>query len=429
MVAAAPSGGDGVAVASPAAPSRDVSSEVTGLAEALARAETGEDAADACLSLFNCLQEDAHSLHVSAAVGEQAQLAVLVALRAHPSYAGMQETGCGALKALHDHARVLPSCHDAALAAMRAHPTSQHVQFHAVGALQTVWLNGDAALQRAIVDAGASEAVVAAMRSDASFALLQARGCWMLRRMRGRLPGDGAGVADGVLDAILAALRAHMADCTTEVVPGALAALHDVVNGHAALGLQATDAGAIPLVLAAMRAHAAVLSVQDWGISVLCCMSRAHAPAQTIMADAGAVAVALAVLATADARMQHQSLVLLMSPLLVNSMGAAESSRVLRAVADVLSTRPDDMWLQHAGMTVLIALANACHITPSSAGVDDMLYVAAAALAAACRGVRTNEALHSESASSAASVCCWCTDDTDTDTSQRAIDACHAGAM
>jgi hypothetical protein len=322
-----------------------MSSDVAAFAAALPGAKSSKDAAGACEALASFFWTDVRSLHVSAAAGEQAQLAVLAAMHAHVLHAGMQEKGCCLLMVLHTFVRELPSCHDAALEVLRAHPTEPLVQFRALDLLCALLSHDDAARQRAIVDAGASEAAVAAMRSHLSFARVQKMGCLLLRRTRGRLPGDGAGgvgagVADGAMDVVLAALRARTAADTLDLVSTALTALCEFVDGDEASALQAVAAGAIPLVLAAMHAHVPEFFVQDCGSTVLCHLANAHASTHIKLADAGAAGILLAAMEThiCHAALQHRGCSFMTLPPVVGSMSADDSSRALRVVSAALRT-------------------------------------------------------------------------------------------
>jgi hypothetical protein len=250
-----------------------------------------------CDSLAARLRKLSDSVQLSAAAGEQAQLAVLAAMRAHASDATVQGMACSLLTELHTLVPQLPSCHDAALAAIRAHPTEPVLLFRALDLLDALMCSGDAAQKRAVINAGASEAAVAAMRVSGRFMPLKSVGCRVLRRTRGCSSGDGtgacAGVADGVTDVILDALRAYKFYATHEPtdVTVALAALCEIVDGDETLVLRVADGGAIRLVLDIMYTYEPTSSEQTWGCALLWCLASTHSSTHARMVNGHALPV------------------------------------------------------------------------------------------------------------------------------------------
>ena len=160
------------------------------------------------------------------------------------------------------------------VAALRAHVAVARVAEQAFTRLKV--LCEPPGSEQAAAEAGAIEAVVAAMQTHSQVAGVQVPGCRILRNVC--FGSDAAGLARshqaaeaGALEAVLAAMRAHpqMADVQVE----GCSALVNVRNASDAAGLarshRAAEAGALEVLVAAMRAHSQAADVQVVGCSTL----------------------------------------------------------------------------------------------------------------------------------------------------------------
>jgi hypothetical protein len=136
-----------------------------------------------------------------------------------------------------------------AAAMLRAHPAHAPLNTRVLAAVATVDFNFDAGRAAAFADAGLVEAAarVLAAGGEAQNAAIIA----LLHSCHAPPANQARAVAAGVPAALLAALRAHLAD-----VPAALAILqcfHVIVNGCTAAS--ASAAAALPVLVDAMTAH------------------------------------------------------------------------------------------------------------------------------------------------------------------------------
>ena len=201
---------------------------------------------------------------------------------------------------------------EAVLTAMGAHTRLSDVQLDGCDVLATICQQrvGEGALHGAsepqgrahaerAADAGAIEAVAGAMRAHPGSVDVQGLGCRALGRLGGcqshQLAGGRAAALArcrratdaGAFDLVVAAMKGHRSDTLeASVVQGygcfALAILCggytdaavEADRGPGHLPGRAVGAGALKVVVAAMRAHPQVGKVQRWGAFALCGMCR-----------------------------------------------------------------------------------------------------------------------------------------------------------
>ncbi|KAG8462613.1 hypothetical protein KFE25_004589 [Diacronema lutheri] len=174
---------------------------------------------------------------------------------------------------------------EAVVAAMRAHAAHSDVQKWACWALRNICTADDAAgisrAQRA-TEAGALEAVVDAMRAHAAHSRVQVQACWALRNIC--TTDDAAGISRAqratearALEAVVDAMHAHAAH--SDLQKQACWALRNICSGTDAAGparkQRATKAGALEAVVDARRAHAAHSVVQA-GVQEQACWALIH---------------------------------------------------------------------------------------------------------------------------------------------------------
>jgi hypothetical protein len=196
---------------------------------------------------------------------------VVAALRFSYRCARVSDQACIALKALckneaDQQIAVDAGAIDAVLAAMRAH-CHRHgdVSFQACGALYALWRNKS--YQQIAGDAGAIDAVLVAMRAHPGNEIVQDAACWALWSMTSNHEENAAkaGTA-GASEIVVAAMQAHPGNAPVQV--SACAALVGF-TGVASNLVNARAAGAVEAVLAAMQAQPGNSHVQRYGRQVL----------------------------------------------------------------------------------------------------------------------------------------------------------------
>jgi hypothetical protein len=196
------------------------------------------------------------------------------------------------------------------VAAMCAHPGDIDLQRNGCGSLARIQFDTEGAQ----CAAAAAAALVAAMRAHPADVEMHQDACYALMRHSGSAATAvvlAVGNTAGVVRALVAALRAHPGD--ERVQARAFGALEHLCIDDGGRGLmsvrcieEARAAGALDLVLAAMRTHTASVCVQQEACSLLSALL-SRSPAMQSQAGAlGAVAAALAVtqLHAADATIQ-----------------------------------------------------------------------------------------------------------------------------
>ena len=165
------------------------------------------------------------------------------------------------------------------VAALRAQMAVARVAEKACKRLEVLGRLGGGA--QAAGDAGALEAVVAAMRAHSDVADVQVAGCIALCAVSNG--DDAAGLARkqraveaGAIEEVVAALRVHPQVALVQET--GCGALGNVCWGEDAAALsrhqRAAAAGAIEEIVAAMRAHAQVVEVQERGCCTLLILCR-----------------------------------------------------------------------------------------------------------------------------------------------------------
>ncbi len=252
-------------------------------------------------------EDDKFALAVAVAGGLDA---VLEALRAHPTHAGVQEAAFGAL------VRILrppdnrvkagsAGAIEAAVAALRAHPAHTGVQAAACWALRQMTVNDANEIKAG--SAGAIEATVAALRAHPAHAALQEAACAALCNVTGNADNRVKAGSAGAIEAAVAALRAHPAHAGVQ--EAACRALRNITADNAANKVKAGSAGAIEAAVAALRAHPAHAGVQEEACSALRIMTIGNESLAVKAGSAGVIEAAVAALRAhpAHAGVQEQA--------------------------------------------------------------------------------------------------------------------------
>jgi len=208
----------------------------------------------ACATLCNLAAASAVTRKALARQG--AEPAVVAAMCAHPSNAGVACEGCRALRNLALQAEECMSLRadgavDAIVAALRAHAGDAGVAVvgcKALGALAADELDAAFALCRA----GGDAAILAALGVHTDTVEVVLAGCRALQMMAKAEEVSVALVTHGVATSVLAVLRAHP-DSAAIVV--AACSLLDRIGRAACAGDWLLRTGAADVVLAALRAH------------------------------------------------------------------------------------------------------------------------------------------------------------------------------
>jgi hypothetical protein len=188
---------------------------------------------------------------------------------AHAGHAGVQATTCAVLLLLfinpaHAHAAVGAGAIETLTAAMRLHAQSGKLQMYACGSLSRIMSHG---YHVRISRAGAVELLVAALRTHAADEPTCSPVLHLLRDLTGTAAASEVGHADGVaaFHAATQAMRTHAASMRVQKSGcGALRSL--CLDGVATATLAA---GALDVVVAALRRHGAVDDVLIPGYAAL----------------------------------------------------------------------------------------------------------------------------------------------------------------
>ena len=156
---------------------------------------------------------------------------------------------------------------EAVVAALTAHGADPTVQAVGCRTLVELGANRDGYSKLRAASAGAVEAVVAALRAHGANAAVQEHGCAALVIICGNVDNNTVKArAAGAIEAVVAALRAHGANAAVqEHACDALFTLcyHDYDDGIKASAVEAVEAtGAVEAVVSALRAHGAHAPVQ-----------------------------------------------------------------------------------------------------------------------------------------------------------------------
>eukprot|EP00316_Scyphosphaera_apsteinii_P000947 CAMPEP_0119320414 /NCGR_PEP_ID=MMETSP1333-20130426/52395_1 /TAXON_ID=418940 /ORGANISM="Scyphosphaera apsteinii, Strain RCC1455" /LENGTH=533 /DNA_ID=CAMNT_0007327131 /DNA_START=20 /DNA_END=1621 /DNA_ORIENTATION=- len=224
--------------------------------------------------------------------------AAVAKLRAHPSDAAVQRSGCLEVAAI-------AQCDDeskravvdaggvaAAVAALQQHPSDMKAQLHGFLLLLAV-AEGDDACKRAVVDAGGVASFVAAVRAQPRNRKVQLEGCRALLKIaEGDVVCKRAVVNTGVMAATMAALRMHPKD--VEVQQSGCYALLQIANGDDMCKRAVVDAGGVSAAVSALRQHPSDVNVQKAGCNVLGTIAAAGGAFRQEVVDAGGMQLLLA---------------------------------------------------------------------------------------------------------------------------------------
>ena len=202
--------------------------------------------------------------------------AVLRAMRSYGSDASVQEHGCAAFWSLsigsdaRKDALMGAGTAGAVLTAMEGHSGHAGVQEHGCGALWSLsWKSDDR--RDALVSAGAVDVVVSAMRVHGSHVGVQEEGCWVIVNLSWKSDDRrDALMSAGAADAVVGAMRAHGSHVGVQekgcVAIGGLGAGSDAIRDAL------MDAGAAGAVVGALEGHGSHAGVQEeacWAIANL----------------------------------------------------------------------------------------------------------------------------------------------------------------
>jgi hypothetical protein len=188
----------------------------------------------------------------------------------------------------------------ALVAKLRAASSTPDEQVWCCAALSLLKLRGDAA-------ADALRAIVVALRRRRDHAELQWSGCHLLENLAAVDEGDNrlqAGAA-GAIDIVVLAMRVHLADAVLQ--NAGCQALACIIANTAENRVIGGAAGAISAALAAMRAHAADAGVQEHGCFALAALTLQNDENEAEACAAGAVEAAITAMTThfSEVRVQH----------------------------------------------------------------------------------------------------------------------------
>jgi hypothetical protein len=174
----------------------------------------------------------------------------------------------------------------ALVAAMRSHAAVANLQAEGCRAVM-VLCRGDEG-KAAMLAAGGAEAVVGALQAHVGVAAVQEGGCRAVCNLAGSDESEAAVLAAGGAEAVVGALRAH----------GGVAAVQE--EGCAAVcNLACSDEGKVALVAAggaeavvgALRAHVGVAAVQEGGCRAVCNLAGSDECEAAVLSAGGAEAV------------------------------------------------------------------------------------------------------------------------------------------
>ena len=167
----------------------------------------------------------------------------------------------------------------------------------AFAALESIVGGDDEAKRVAAGEAGAIEAVVAAMRAHGSNAEVQKQGCWALENMACDAENKVKAGSAGAIEVVVAAMRAHASNAGVQQ-RGCGALMNMTFNDENKV--KAGSAGAIESVVAAMRAHGSNAGVQQRGCWALKNMTCKNAENKVKAGSAGAIEAVVAAMRAHD---------------------------------------------------------------------------------------------------------------------------------
>jgi hypothetical protein len=258
-----------------------------------------------CMALCNLMKH--HVANETKALAAGAVPAALCALKAYPRDTVVQCEGLNALCACMDPQRITVAWRTAALdiitaalAALRTHSGDHGVVRNSLCALRMCVDLSDES-RAAAVSAGALPAVVAAMRAQLADTMVQCAGCVTMQALLGGEKFGGGGprpsardrqLATDAVSTLLAALKAHVTEPNTQEQ-----ACLSLCRMAAAADESIKGREAFRAVVAALRTHAASPHVQAAACSALAGLcSGAAAKKQAAACAAGALDAAVAAL-------------------------------------------------------------------------------------------------------------------------------------
>lgn len=245
----------------------------------------------AAMYASSLLHHNAENVAKGTAAGAVEVLAAI--MRTHLGSSIVQLAGCRLLSVFIDPcnhlARAAAAGADLALVdAMRAHPTNEQVHTSAGGAMMLLVGSYDKALQARLGAAGAYDVVLAWMRARQSVAADQKMCCSLLMLLSfDNAANIAKAVAAGAIPAVVNAMRLHESNLQVQVSACLVLfflAMGDVDSRRA---WRRTD-GLFEAVVAAMRAHAADMMLQATGCMAILFLTR-NAASRTRALAAGAV--------------------------------------------------------------------------------------------------------------------------------------------
>jgi hypothetical protein len=265
-----------------------------------ALARGGNDAEGALAALFTHARAHSVCAHTALATCD----ALVLAMAANISHAGVQRAGCALLNHLRQHlvplALGVSIIITVALAAMRAHPAEGAVLEGGCMLLGAVAARRG---QLAVTAAGGLRAVLIAMRAQPSFAAVQEAACHALACITRAAANQLAACDAGGIEAVLCAMRAHTTEAGVQL--GACLALSNI-TANAGNHAKANKLGVIPAVLATLRAHGDNADVQHAGCAALRNMTFDAPNTQVKAVNAGAVEAMLSAMRTHGTRLDVQ---------------------------------------------------------------------------------------------------------------------------
>jgi hypothetical protein len=193
--------------------------------------------------------------------------ALVARLRQHDTDAEVQAQCCRLLMSSQLSDETALAFLPAIVAALRAHPGHSKLQAYGCAVLGTICRGRSGHLAGVAGVADGVRAIVGAMRTHPAIGGLQSTACCALNLMF--ISADGlcdVAVDAGAVPAMVAALRAHVLCDDADVIAGALGRLF---HGRPTATAQAGAAGAVAATVTLLRAHPASAAVQLAGCSVM----------------------------------------------------------------------------------------------------------------------------------------------------------------
>jgi hypothetical protein len=224
------------------------------------------------VALNNMMARSADVASEAIAAGLCASLAA--AMRAHPRNAGVQGAALAALHATLASVQACATACDAGgvettIAAMRAHAGDTGVQNFGCRTLAALHRHTDVARSSRVATRlrDTTQAVCDALATHPADASVQMSGCMAIATITARADANVAFGRAGAVALVVAALRAHRGVAVVQA--RGCDALQTLCNGVAAHAEQANAAGVVDDIAAAMAAHCGEQMVQMCGVSAL----------------------------------------------------------------------------------------------------------------------------------------------------------------